>query len=251
MNATSTIGAGAPSVGSGTSGKTRMTNDETRMAGRLAVVGRRVPRFVIRPSPRHLLPRHLSSVPILIPALLGLAAALVGCQTAQLTGPLAPKLAGNDTDSQMAFWHTMALRSTVSNDEALHGLLLYLDGKDDAGDYAQRVEQLKLRGLLKAGFDRPAAEAVSRGTLATALVGALQIKGGLILRVLGPNPRYAVRELQYVGIYPRSSPNQTFSGSQYVAVIGRAEDYARSQSLDRPEAPLPDQVDAAAAPQDG
>lgn len=169
------------------------------------------------------------------------AGVMVGCQSAQLAGPLAPELAGSDPDAQMEFWHTLALRTTVSNDEAFHGLLLYLDGKDDAGDYSQRVAQLESRGMLNAGFDRPAAEAVSRGTLARALVTTLQIKGGVMLRVVGPRPRYAVRELQYVGIYPRSSPQQTFSGSQYVAVIGRVEDYARAQPLNRPKAPLPDE----------
>ena len=87
--------------------------------------------------------------------------------------------------------------------------------------------------------------------LATAIVSGLQIKGGLMLTVLGPRPRYAVRELQYVGIYPRSSPNQTFSGSQYVALMGRVEDYARAQAPGRPMAPLPGEGEDAAPAEEG
>ena len=183
--------------------------------------------------------------------LLSIGAAMIGCQSAQLAGPLADDLAGSDAQSQMEFWHTLAMRSTVSNDEALHGLLLYLDGEDPSQDYTQRVDNLKARGLLMQGFDRPGNEAVSRGTLATAIVGTLKIEGGLMLRVFGPTPRYAVRELQYAGIYPRSSTNQTFSGSQYVAVMGRVDDYARSQLSDWPEEPLPDAQDESAGQQGG
>ena len=122
---------------------------------------------------------------------------------------------------------------------------LHLEGSQPggiAGDQ-QRVELLKSRGMLRPGFDGPADDAVTRGTLARALVTALQLRGGVMLRVFGPRARYAVRELQYVGIYPRSSPHQTFSGGQYVAVIGRVEDYSRAQPMHRPEAPLPDEAE--------
>jgi len=180
-----------------------------------------------------------------------IAAATIGCQPVQLAGPLEDELAGSDAESQMEFWHTLAMRSTVSNDEALHGLFLYLDGQDESKDYAQRVDNLKARGLLMQGFDRPANEAISRGTLATALVGVLKIKGGLMMHVLGPTPRYAVRELQYAGIYPRSSTNQTFSGSQYVAVMGRVDDYAQARLSDWPEEPPPDGRDEPAGEQGG
>ena len=180
-----------------------------------------------------------------------IAVAMIGCQAAPLGGPLTDDLAGSDAESQMEFWHTMAMRSTVTNDEALHGLLLYLDGEDPSEDYAQRVDNLKARSLLMQGFDRPATEAVSRGTMATAILGTLQIKGGLILQVFGPTPRYAVRELQYAGIYPRSSTNQTFSGSQYVAVMGRVDDYAQARLSEWPEEPPPDGQEEPAGKQGG
>ena len=43
----------------------------------------------------------------------------VGCQSA--IGQMLPKsLAGDDPDSQLAFWHTLPTRKVVSNDEAFH-----------------------------------------------------------------------------------------------------------------------------------
>jgi hypothetical protein len=104
-------------------------------------------------------------------------------------------------------------------------MLLYFDGQDPAKSYDERVKALKGRKLLSARFNRPADEAVTRGTMSVPIVKALQIKGGLVMHLTGPNPRYATRELQYEGLYPPSSPNQIFSGTEFVGIIGKLDDY--------------------------
>src|SRR5437660_11795959 len=73
---------------------------------------------------------------------------VVGCQSARVPAPLPATLFGNEPDAQMEFWHTLASRKLTSNDEAFHGLLLYLDGRDEAGAYADRVKLLKSRRML-------------------------------------------------------------------------------------------------------
>jgi len=47
------------------------------------------------------------------------------------------------------------------------------------------------------------------------------------MRIVGPRQRYAVRELEFLNIYPPSSEQQTIRGNEFVFVIGRAEDYLR------------------------
>ena len=42
-------------------------------------------------------------------------------------------------DAQIDFWHELADEPVTTNDDAFHGLLLYVDGKDDSADYAGRV----------------------------------------------------------------------------------------------------------------
>src|SRR6266705_5622722 len=84
---------------------------------------------------------------------------LGGCQTARVAQPLTGKLSGNDPDSQLEFWHTLATRPVTSNDEAFHGLLLYADGQDPAKDYNGRLSTLKSRKMLPANFERPADQA--------------------------------------------------------------------------------------------
>jgi hypothetical protein len=185
--------------------------------------------------------KHLSLIMII-------ALAVAGCKSAQVGEPLTARLGGNDTDSQMEFWHSLAGQNLCSNDEAFHGLLLYLDGTDPANDYAGRVRVLKERKLLNAGFDQPANQAVSRGTLAVALVRALKIKGGLLQRMTNDHPRYATRELMYMELYPPSSPHQTFSGTEFLGIMGRIEDYQRGNPADYPAAVLPGEVEGAVQP---
>lgn len=153
--------------------------------------------------------------------------ALAGCTMAKVDKPLTREQAGNDPGVQMDFWHGLAEHRLTSNDEAFHGLLLTLDGKDDAEDYAGRVRVLTERKMLPAGFDRPGEMAVERGTLAVAIVRVLKVRGGLTMQLVGPTPRYATRELEFLGVYPPSSPNQTFSGTEFVGIVGRVEDYQR------------------------
>src|SRR5207253_3046876 len=112
-------------------------------------------------------------------------------------------------------------KAVTSNDEAFHGVLLYIDNKDESSSYGQRVSTLKGRQMLPGNFDEPADAPIRRGTLAVALVRAMKIHGGLTMNVVGPLPRYAVRELQFAGLYPPSTPNQSFSGAEFVGIIGR------------------------------
>lgn len=170
-------------------------------------------------------------------------AGLGGCQSAKVAQPLTQELAGSEPQTQLEFWHTLATRPVTSNDEAFHGLLLYLDQRDDAPDYTGRVGVLQERGLLPMKFNRPADEAVTRGTLAVALVRAMDIKGGLTMRVFGPSQRYATRELMAMNLYPLSSPHQTFSGSEFIGVIGRMEDYHRVNPARSPAALLPSEIE--------
>jgi hypothetical protein len=156
-------------------------------------------------------------------------------------------LSGNDPDSQLEFWHTLATRPVTSNDEAFHGLLLYADGQDPANDYPSRVKTLKTRKMLPVHFDRPADEAVQRGPLAVAICRALEIKGGVMMRLTGAE-RYAVRELQFLDLYPASGPNQTYSGSEFLGIIGRMEDFQRGNPAEAPASVMPGQMQGAAAP---
>jgi hypothetical protein len=190
---------------------------------------------VVTAAPR----RNRSALAALICVHLCLSVALLpGCKSAQVAEPLTAELAGNEPEAQMDFWHTLAQRPLTSNDEAFHGLILFLNREDPAESYDNRVAWLQEREMLPKHFQGQAHEAVRRGDLAVAIVHALAIKGGVVLHVLPRSTRYATRELMYLNLYPPSSPNQTFSGAEFVGIIGRMEDYQRVFPTDEAPAKL-------------
>jgi hypothetical protein len=171
-----------------------------------------------------------------------LAALAAGCQSAHVASSVVTKFPGDDTDAQLSFWHELAGHHLTSNDDAFHGILLDLDGHDKSKDYAQRVATLKSRGFLKASFDEPADTAIERGVMATIVVKVLDIRGGWAMHVFGDTQRYALRELVYRGIFPPSSVQQTFSGSEFVGVIGKIDDSQVSVASSVPPVPAPVQA---------
>jgi hypothetical protein len=172
---------------------------------------------------------------------------LAGCSTVTVPRSVLPRDGGNAPDEQLDYWHTIATKTLINNDEALHGLALYLDGKDDATTYDARVASLKSRGFLAQNFNQPADEALQRGTIAVALAKSLHLKGGLTVRIVGYSPRYAARELEYKGIYPSSSTEQLFTGGEFVGVIGKAEDFRAGDPTNLPASEVPATTAAAGA----
>ena len=59
------------------------------------------------------------------------------------------------------------------------------------------------------------------------------------MRLTGATPRYAVRELEFMTLFPPSAPNQALSGNEFVGIIGRIEDYQRGDPANKPAAELP------------
>src|SRR4051794_23130143 len=155
-----------------------------------------------------MLSKRIAALPIAL-AMACLFAGSTGCHTTVAPQSTLPRLAGNDPEKQLDYWHEIANKNLISNDEAFHGILLYLDGKDDATTYEQRVATLKSRGYLPPSFDQGEIRAVERGTVAVPIAKSLNLKGGLTMRLVGGmSPRYATRELIYRDIYPTSGVEQ-------------------------------------------
>jgi hypothetical protein len=173
-------------------------------------------------------------------ALLG---CVIGCHTPRKGETVTKDLAGSEPDAQVNFWHSLTDKPVTSNDEAFHALLLYVDGKDDSADYQARVAALKAKKMLPAGFYEAADAAVRRGTVAVAIIQVIQNKGGVTMHIVGPRPRYAVRELMFLNVYPPSTANQAFSGNEFVGIIGRVEDYQRGNPAQVPAAVMPSEME--------
>ena len=161
-----------------------------------------------------------------------LAALLLGaCQRTVIENPEVTDYNPNDLTAQLDFWHDLPGRSAVSNDEGFHGIILLFEGIDTTSNYDERTQHLKEIGWLQDDFDEPADLAMQRGTLSRLLAKAMDIKGGVMMRITNTAPRYAYKELVYLGVMPDGSELMVVDGLDYLGVISRAQDYMVVEGL--------------------
>lgn len=156
---------------------------------------------------------------------------LGACQRTVVEQPEVTDYNPNDLTAQLDFWHDLPGRSAVSNDEGLHGIILLFEGSDSTQTYEERVKHLKDLGWLQKSFDEPANLAMQRGTLARLLVKAMDIKGGVMMNLTNAAPRYAYKELVYLGVMPDGSELMVVDGLDYLGVVSRAQDYMVVEGL--------------------
>lgn len=168
---------------------------------------------------------HILRASILVSLCLGAGVINAGCTRTTVRQPEATNYDPSDENAELDFWHNLPGRSAVTNDEGLHGVLVFADGEDPTRSYQDRVALLKERGWVTGGFDEPGTLAMQRGTLAKALCHVLEVKGGVMMRVTDTSPRYAARELVYLGIMAPGTEQQVLSGLDYLGVISKAQDF--------------------------
>jgi len=156
-----------------------------------------------------------------------------GCGRSTIGDPLATEFDPADPVAKANFWHELPGRSAVSNNEGIHGVLSLVEDNAAPVTYEDRVRHLKELGWISEKFDEPADMAMRRGTLAEILAHALEIKGGVMMQLTDKHPRYATRELVYLGVMGDGTDNQVISGLDYVGVISKAQDYLTLKQMGR------------------
>ncbi len=130
-----------------------------------------------------------------------------------------------EAESSPGFLDRMSSTPTVTQNDAMRGLLFLLQEKDPAGNFAQRVEMLHGKEIIPGGWTYNANKPLNRGQLAYMIYQACGIDGGIILHLTGPSCRYCLRELQYQRIMAEGLANTSVTGMEFIAVLGRAGAY--------------------------
>ncbi len=179
-------------------------------------------------------------------------ATLPGCARSKVAQTLDSTFAAKTEEADLDFWHSLPGRSAVTNSEGLHGVLLLSDGGDPTTTWEERLALLKDRGWIGADFEQAGDETISRGTLAKALCHALDIKGGVMMRLTRTMPRYAIRELAYVRpqIMSASTENQVVNGLDYIGIMSKAQDYLMLRETKKAREALEAQPAAEPAPEE-
>ena len=124
---------------------------------------------------------------------------------------------------ELDFFHALEEKTVVSNNDALHAFFLVSDGEDHWGGYDARVREARRREWLPKSFDEPANESAETGWIARVACMLARMKGGLTMSILGPVPRYAVRELGNSQILVGKREGQSFSGLEFVDFLTRLD----------------------------
>lgn len=125
--------------------------------------------------------------------------------------------------------HAESLESTsvVTNNDMLHGFIVFVSGEDPWTTYAQRVLDARSRGWVPKDWREPANESATVGRMASIASHIVEIRGGLSFMLLGPTPRYALRELTYQDILPPRTENQSLSGLEFTDFLNRLSRMSR------------------------
>jgi len=131
-------------------------------------------------------------------------------------------------ENSAAFLDRLSAQADVNENDAFRGVLIVLDGQDPAGTFAERVEALRGKGALAEDWDFDAARPITKGKLAYVLYRGCGFGGGVVLTLVGPSPRYCLREFQYNGMMSPGSALSPVTGMELVAVLSRADVYRRT-----------------------
>jgi hypothetical protein len=157
---------------------------------------------------------------------------LVGCEgpMGSIEGKGSPLVLPAGEDSA-GYLDRLSDQNTVSENDAMRGILLLLDGKDEAQSFEERRQTLLERGIVSGKWtfqkDRP----ITRGKFAYMIYQAIKLPGGLILTVGGPNQRYCLRELEFHQFMAQGFILAPVTGMEYVGVLTRADAYHRTGKL--------------------
>jgi hypothetical protein len=122
-------------------------------------------------------------------------------------------------------------------DAARAMVILASEGKETATDFDACRKCLRDRGILPDGWldSVPATEPLDKARLAALVCRTLGIKGGLWMRLFGPQPRLALRECVYLELMVRGADYGHVSGGELVGVIDRCDRW-RAKQPGRPAA---------------
>ncbi len=92
----------------------------------------------------------------------------------------------------------------------------------------EAVDALGARGWL--AKDKKPDEPITLGEYSLLIMKALDIRGGIMYRIF-PRPRYAARELDYLGfIVGKSHPGRSISGEEALRMLGRILEWREEQT---------------------
>lgn len=113
----------------------------------------------------------------------------------------------------------------TASDTARAFVILVSEGKELGGDYDRCRATLREQGILPDDWLDTAdpSDPTTKGHLARLVCKVLDLKGGLWMRLLGPQPRIALQECAYLNLMTRGAVYRHVMGGELVGVVDRVD----------------------------
>ncbi len=126
-------------------------------------------------------------------------------------------------EDTLDFWDHLESQPVTTNDDALHGLLLFAGHTPEAATWDERLAAARQRGWIAADRTPIPNESAEMGLISVCVCRILDLQGGLSMQVFGPTPRYCTRELVHTGLLPGITEHEALTGAEFIALLSAME----------------------------
>lgn len=144
----------------------------------------------------------------------------------------AEKPAASSKESRTAYLRRIFEKDRASYGDACRGILSIVKDEHTDADFGAVTGDLAGRGVVLANWGLTEASPLTKGTLAYMLCKALDIEGGVTMRLFGINRRYALRECVHRRIIAFGTTDEYVSGRELIDVITNAGIYKEQGNTD-------------------
>jgi hypothetical protein len=149
-----------------------------------------------------------------------------------LISPLSPSYSKTTkTYAGLIYFKDLLSRKVSYQSDIAQILVILLGVEEEYTDFNAQAQFLTAQGIIppdEASRFNPHVP-LRKGLSAYMFLKALDIKGGLWLRLFGVNERYALRELTYLEIIPPGNSNEIVSGKELIVTFINAVNYKVDQ----------------------
>jgi hypothetical protein len=135
-------------------------------------------------------------------------------------------------ESRTAYLRRIFERDRATYGDACRAVLSLLKDEHTDADFAVISGDLAGRGIVSSDWNLQETSLLTKGTLAYMLCQALEIKGGLTMRLFGSSRRYALRECQHKGLIVAGVMDEYVTGRELLDVLTNATVYREQGSAD-------------------
>lgn len=135
-------------------------------------------------------------------------------------------------ESRTAYLRRIFERDRATYGDACRAVQSLLKGEHTDADFAAISGDLAGRGVVSADWNLTEPSLLTKGTLAYMFCQALEIKGGLTMRLFGVNRRYALRECQHRNLITPGSMDEYVTGRELIDALTNAMVYREQGNSD-------------------